>query len=37
MERKPAPRNDHVVFARTAASTKRINVKPDGYRGGIRL
>ena len=37
MNRKPAPANDHRVFSRTASSTKRINVKPGNFRGGIRL
>lgn len=31
------PRNDHKVFKRTAASTKKINVAPKISRGGIRL
>lgn len=35
--RYPAPRNDRAIFARTAASSKRINIRPKMYRGGIRL
>lgn len=37
MKRKSAPPNDHRVFSRTAASTKRVNIRPGGFRGGIRL
>ena len=33
---KTAP-NDHRIFARTAAKTKRINVNPKISRGGTRL
>ena len=29
--------NDHKVFKRTAATTKKINVAPRTMRGGIRL
>lgn len=31
------PRNDHKVFKRTAASTKKVNVAPKVMRGGTRL
>ena len=31
------PHNDKKVFRRTAASTKKINVKPKVMRGGTRL
>lgn len=31
------PRNDHKAFARTAESTKKVNVSPKVMRGGIRL
>lgn len=31
------PRNDKKIFKRTAASTKKINVKPMVARGGTRL
>lgn len=34
---RPRPRRDHAIFSRTAAGTKRINVDPKNYRGGIRL
>lgn len=30
-------RKDRRIFARTAAKTKDINVKPSEWRGGIRL
>lgn len=28
---------DRRIFSRTASKTKRINVNPSFYRGGIRL
>jgi hypothetical protein len=28
---------DQKVFTRTAKKTKKVNVKPKQYRGGIRL
>lgn len=31
------PKVDKQIFKRTAASTKKINVKPKPMRGGIRL
>lgn len=31
------PYNDHKVFTRTAAKTKKININPKAMRGGIRL
>lgn len=31
------PRNDRKIFRRTAASTKKVNVKPKVMRGGIRM
>ena len=31
------PRNDKKVFKRTAASTKKVNVRPKANRGGIRM
>lgn len=31
------PRNDKKVFKRTAASTKKVNVKPKVMRGGTRM
>lgn len=36
--RKAMPRGkDNKVFRRTAAKSKKINVNPTIYRGGIRL
>lgn len=32
-----SPVRDHRMFTRVAASTKRINVFRNSYRGGIRL
>lgn len=29
--------NDHKIFARTAAGTKKINIAPKVMRGGTRL
>lgn len=29
--------NDHKIFSRTAASTKKINIAPKIMRGGTRL
>lgn len=38
MARKKAnPRKDRKIFRRTAAKSKKINVNPTIYRGGIRL
>lgn len=38
MSRKRMPRgSDRKVFRRTAAKSKRINIDPKIYRGGIRL
>lgn len=31
------PRKDRKVFTRTAKSSKKINVNPTVFRGGIRL
>lgn len=31
------PSKDHAVFRRTAVNTKKINLSPTIYRGGIRL
>lgn len=31
------PSNDRKMFRRTATRTKKINVNPVNYRGGIRL
>lgn len=30
-------RRDRKVFRRTAAASKKINIEPKQYRGGIRL
>lgn len=30
-------RKDRAIFRRTAAGTKKINIKPKVMRGGIRL
>lgn len=36
--RRPAPRKtDKRVFTRTAVRSKKINLNPTIYRGGIRL
>lgn len=38
MKRKPVRKNlDKKIFARTANKTKRINVAPGEWRGGIYL
>lgn len=37
MRRKPMPRRDKRYFTRTARKSKKINVNPVIYRGGIRL
>lgn len=31
------PRKDNQVFRRTAAKSKKINISPTIFRGGIRL
>lgn len=35
--RKVRPRTDKKVFTRTAVKSKKINIDPTIYRGGIRL
>lgn len=35
--RRPSRRSDSRKFRRTAAKSKRINIEPKVYRGGIRL
>lgn len=35
--RRPSRRSDSRKFRRTAAKSKRINIDPKIYRGGIRL
>lgn len=37
MSRRMSRRPDRRVFRRTAAKSKRINIDPKIYRGGIRL
>lgn len=37
MARKLKKRKDQRVFKRTANQTKKININPTIYRGGIRL
>lgn len=37
MGRKVKPRKDRKVFRRTATKSKKINVNPTIFRGGIRL
>lgn len=37
MSKRMKRRVDRKVFRRTAASSKRININPKIYRGGIRL
>lgn len=31
------PKKDHKIFRRTAVKSKKINIDPKIYRGGIRL
>lgn len=37
MRRKEPIRHDRRVFRRTASKSKKININPTIYRGGIRL
>lgn len=37
MRKKMKPKKDNKVFRRTATKSKKINVNPVIYRGGIRL
>ena len=37
MAKKVKPRKDKKIFRRTATKSKKINVNPTIYRGGIRL
>lgn len=37
MRRKVKPRKDKRIFRRTAVKSKRINIDPKVFRGGIRL
>lgn len=34
---KTRPLKDHRMFRRTAVKSKKINIEPKIYRGGIRL
>lgn len=35
--RKTKPSKDHKIFRRTAISTRKVNIAPTIFRGGIRL
>lgn len=35
--RRVRPSKDHKIFRRTAVKSKKINIDPKIYRGGIRL
>ncbi len=37
MRKKVPKRKDNKVFRRTAAKSKKININPTIFRGGIRL
>lgn len=37
MRKKRIPKIDRKVFRRTAVRSKKININPTIYRGGIRL
>lgn len=37
MRKRMKPSKDRVVFGRTAKKSKKINVNPTIFRGGIRL
>lgn len=37
MRRMPTGRRDKKIFRRTAVKSKKININPTIYRGGIRL
>lgn len=37
MRRRVKPRKDKKIFRRTAVKSKRINIDPKVFRGGIRL
>lgn len=37
MSRRMHRRSDRRIFRRTAAKSKKINIDPKIYRGGIRL
>lgn len=37
MRKRQRPRKDKRYFSRTAVKSKKINIDPTIYRGGIRL
>ncbi len=37
MRKRTNPRKDRSIFRRTAAKSKKINLNPTIFRGGIRL
>lgn len=37
MRKKARPRSDKRMFSRTAVKSRKININPTIYRGGIRL
>lgn len=37
MRKKMRPKKDKKVFRRTAAKSKKININPTVFRGGVRL
>lgn len=37
MRRKVSKRKDNKIFRRTAAKSKKININPTIFRGGVRL
>lgn len=37
MRKRTIPRKDNKIFRRTAARSKKININPTIFRGGIRL
>lgn len=37
MRKKTKPKMDNKIFRRTAARSKKINIDPKIFRGGIRL
>ena len=37
MRKKTNPKFDNKIFRRTAAKSKKINIDPKIFRGGIRL
>lgn len=37
MRRRMRPSTDRKIFKRTAAKSKKININPTVFRGGIRL